>query len=318
MDGLFKTFYAGKKVLVTGGAGFIGSHLVEKLVSLDAKVTVLDNFTTGSMNNLRNVLPFINVQYADITSPYSSQQGTVGKDIVFHLAAFISVPNSVKYPEACKLINETGLIHTLNACTKNNVKSFVFSSSAAVYGTKDTICHESDTPNPQSPYAASKLFGEELCRETSLHSTIATTALRYFNVYGERQNPNGDYAAVVAKFTENLRTSTPITIYGDGLQTRDFIHVTKVVDANLAAGMQLHHTGEIINVASGSSINLLELIAQLENELGINNVAVEYKPTRSGDIKNSAASNKKLQNLLNQIIPHLTQPSQQLFGERLS
>lgn len=318
MNGQLKEFYAGKKVLVTGGAGFIGSHLVEKLVALEAKVTVLDNFTTGFMNNLRNVLPYISLQYADITSPYSTLQGSVDKEIVFHLAAFISVPNSIKYPDHCKLINEIGLANTLNASIKNGVKRFVFSSSAAVYGNKETTCHEDDTPNPQSPYATSKLNGETLCRETSLQTGMATTALRYFNVYGERQNPNGDYAAVVAKFTDCLKTSTPITIYGDGQQTRDFIPVSKVVDANLMAGTQLHHAGEIINVASGTSITLLDLITQLENELDIKRAALLYRQTRDGDIKNSAASNQKLLQLLSRNPTHLAQMSQQLFGERLS
>jgi UDP-glucose 4-epimerase len=318
MNGQLKEFYTGKKVLVTGGAGFIGSHLVEKLVELEAKVTVLDNFTTGFMNNLRNVLPYISVQYADITSPYSTLQGTIGKEVVFHLAAFISVPNSIKYPDRCKLINELGLANTLNSSIKNGVKSFVFSSSAAVYGNKETICHEDDIPNPQSPYAASKLTGEILCRETSVEKSMATTALRYFNVYGERQNPNGDYAAVVAKFTNCLKTSTPITIYGDGKQTRDFIPVSKVVDANLMAGTQLHHAGEIINVASGSSITLLDLITQLEKELDIKQAGIHYKPTRDGDIKNSAASNQKLQQLLSHNLMHLAQIPQKLFGEILS
>lgn len=318
MERQLREFYAGKKVLVSGGAGFIGSHLVEALIALDAKVTVLDNFSTGSMSNLRNVLPYINLQYADITSPYSTLQGTRNKDIVFHLAAFISVPNSVKYPAHCQLINEVGTANTLNACIKNGVKSFVLSSSAAVYGNKSGICHEDDTPNPQSPYATSKLVGESLCRDAALQYGISTTSLRYFNVYGERQNPNGDYAAVVAKFTDCLRQHQPITIFGDGQQTRDFIHVSKVVTANLVAGMQLHNAGEVINVATGTSINLLQLITQLEQELDLKNNGIEFKESRSGDIKHSSASNHKFTQLLaGTAHTHQQQPTQ-MFAERLS
>ncbi len=318
MEHQLREFYAGKKVLVTGGAGFIGSHLVEALIALDAKVTVLDNFSTGFMTNLRDVLPFINLQYADITSPYSTLQGTRSKDVVFHLAAFISVPNSIKYPAHCQLVNEIGVSNTLNACIKNGIKSFVLSSSAAVYGNKSTICHEDDTPNPQSPYAISKLAGEALCREASLQYGIATTSLRYFNVYGERQNPNGDYAAVVAKFTDNLRQQKPIVIFGDGKQTRDFIHVSNVVTANLLAGMQLHHAGDIINVATGTSINLLQLITQLEQELALKNNGVLFKEPRGGDIKHSSASNYKYTQLLSGKTHTHQQPPTPMFAERLS
>ena len=317
MEHQLKAFYANKKVLVTGGAGFIGSHIVDRLVELNAKVTVLDNFSTGSMNNLRNVLPFINLQYADVTSPYSTMQGTANKDVVFHLAAFISVPDSIRHPAHCQLVNEIGTANTLNACIKNNVKSLVFSSSAAVYGNKSTPCSEDDIPNPQSPYATSKLAGEVLCRNAAAQYGIATTALRYFNVYGERQNPNGNYAAVVAKFTDCLRQRQPITIFGDGSQTRDFIHVSKVATANLVAGMALHHVGEIINVATGSSVNLLELITQLEHELSLTRTEVLFQETRDGDIKHSSAHCSKLINLLTQSIPPQTFTVRPAFAEGL-
>lgn len=318
MENVLQNFYSNKKILVTGGAGFIGSHLVEELVKLGAKVTILDNFVTGFMSNLRNVLPYINIQYADITSPYSTIQGTAGKDVVFHLAAFISVPNSIKYPDHCSLVNEIGTENTLNASIRNGVKSFVFSSSAAIYGNKDTICQENDFPNPQSPYATSKLIGENLCKAVTQNQSIATTSLRYFNVYGDRQNPSGDYAAVVAKFTQSLKTKSPITIFGTGEQTRDFTPVSLVVHANLVAGMQYHHVGEIINVASGKSINLHQLIAQLEKEYGIPHTEIIYKPTRDGDIHNSIADNSKLLNLLenNFIMPN--KKTQSTFAKTLS
>ena len=176
MDRILKEFYADKKVLVTGGAGFIGSHLVEKLVNLGAKVTVLDNFSTGFMHNLRSVLPHISLQYADITSAYSAHQATIGREIVFHLAAFISVPNSIKYPKHCALINETGTANLINASIKNKVHHFVFSSSAAVYGNKTTICTEEDTPNPQSPYASSKV--RRCCHRRACAHSVSTNSSR--------------------------------------------------------------------------------------------------------------------------------------------
>lgn len=317
MEHQLKAFYADRKVLVTGGAGFIGSHLVEALVKLGAKVTVLDNFSTGSMNNLRSILPYINLQYADITSPYSTMQGTANKDIVFHLAAFVSVPDSIRHPKHCHLVNEIGTANTINACIKNNVKSFVFSSSASVYGDKSSMCSEEDIPNPQSPYALSKLAGESLCKNAGAQYNIATTVLRYFNVYGERQNPNGDYAAVVAKFTDCLRQRQPITIFGDGSQTRDFVHVSTVVTANLMAGASLHHTGEIINVASGVSISLLELINQLEKDLALTRTNILFQPARNGDIKQSAARCTKLTRLLSQTLTPPITSATTVFAEGL-
>lgn len=317
MEHQLKAFYAEKKVLVTGGAGFIGSHLVEHLIKLGAKVTVLDNFSTGSMNNLRNILPYINLQYADITSPYSTMQGTANKDVVFHLAAFVSVPDSIRHPKHCHLVNEIGTANTLNASIKNNVKSFVFSSSASVYGDKTSICNEEDSPNPQNPYGISKLAGEILCKNAGAQYNIATTSLRYFNVYGERQNPNSDYAAVVAKFTDCLRQRKPITIFGDGSQTRDFVHVSTVVNANLMAGASLHHIGEVINVASGTSITLLELIDQLEKELGLTKTNILFQPKRNGDIKHSAARCTKLTRLLSQTITPPIASENVMFSEVL-
>lgn len=287
-------FYQGKHVLVTGGAGFIGSHLTEKLVKLGAHVTVLDNFSTGKLANLKPIITRINLMYADITSQYSCQKATAGKDVVFHLAAFISVPLSIKNPAICSAINTNGTQNILEGCKQNNVPSLVFSSSSAVYGNKETPCNEQDTPNPQTPYASTKLEGEKLCKQYAQECNMNTVCLRYFNVYGERQNPNGEYAAVVAKFKDCLCNKKPITIFGDGKQTRDFIHVSKVVETNLKMGMQKNNVGEVFNVATGTSINLIQLIKQLENELKLKPADILYEPTRSGDIMHSQANCKKL------------------------
>lgn len=286
-------FYSNKRILVTGGAGFIGSHLVEKLIGLGAHVSVLDNFSTGNLANLKSVAHAITLLYSDIRSPYSCIKATYQQDIVFHAAAFTSVPESLQSPDLCHKVNVDGTRYLLEGCKKNNIKNFIFSSSSAVYGNKSEICLESDYPSPQSPYGMSKNEAESLCKQYSLDGSVGTTILRYFNVYGERQNPNGQYAAVVARFKQQLLSGQPLTIFGDGTQTRDFIHVSKVVDANLALGMSQNHQGDIFNIGSGKSVNLLELIEQLERELEVKRSGITFLPARHGDITHSKANCEK-------------------------
>lgn len=286
-------FYEKKRVLVTGGAGFIGSHLVEKLVSLGAIVTVLDNFSTGQLNNLKSVVSSIKLLCADIRSPYTSMKATANQDVVFHLASFVSVPGSVNNPDLCYNININGTMHLLEGCKKNNVSSFVFSSSSAVYGNKNGICSEDDAPAPQSPYAISKREAEAICKDYASESNMNLAILRYFNVYGPRQNPQGPYAAVVAKFTEQLLAKQPLTIFGDGTQTRDFVDVSKAIEANLTLGAREDLKGEVFNIGSGKSITLLQLINQLEKELNIEKTGISFLPARQGDILFSQASCEK-------------------------
>lgn len=297
MDQL-KESYQGKRVLVSGGGGFIGSHLVEKLIELQAKVTVLDNFSNGSLNNLRNVITQINLLYGDVRSSYTCLKATKNQDIVFHMAALVSVPLSTQHPKTCNEINVTGTDNLLKNSVKNNVKTFILSSSAAIYGNKNEICKEEDSPNPQTPYATSKLESENLCKQYDKENELNCASLRYFNVYGERQSSNGDYAAVVAKFKQNLIDRKPIVIFGDGKQLRDFIHVSKVVEANLKIGIKQNLNGEIFNIASGQSISLLELLDQLEKETKIEKTQIVYKETRSGDIAISRADCYKYEKLL--------------------
>lgn len=294
-----KDFYKDKNILVTGGAGFIGSHLVEELIKYEANVTVLDNLSTGNLNNLYKVISQINLLYGDITNSFTCRKATSNKDIVFHLAALTSVTYSIQNPKICKKINIIGTQNLLDGCKFNEIKKFIFSSSAAVYGNKNDKCSENDIPKPESPYAQSKLESEKICKQYSNEHKIQTTILRYFNVYGDRQNPNGDYAAVIAKFRDNLKKQKPIVIFGDGKQTRDFIHVSKIVNANLKIAMQENLNGEIINVASGESINLLELLEQLEKEMKTKNVDIKFKPSRTGDINQSFADCSKCKRLLN-------------------
>lgn len=293
-----KNFYQDKRVLVTGGAGFIGSHLVEKLISLGAKVTVLDNFSSGSISNLKNVLTQINLIYADISQPHPCIKATQNKDLVFHTAAMVSVPQSIAFPDICYKINVEGTKNVLDGCYKNNVQTFVLSSSCAVYGDKSGPCSEEDSLKPLSPYAQSKLDGEMLCKQYYENFGINAISLRYFNVYGERQKINGDYAAVVAKFKHNIEKNEPLTVFGSGKQTRDFINVNDVVDANIKIAMQNNVAGNVFNVASGQSISILELIKKLENEMGKKAVNITFQPARAGDIVYSQACCEKLKKLI--------------------
>ena len=253
-----QNFYRGKRVLITGGAGFIGSHLAEQLVALGAHVTILDNLSTGSKENLRLINKDVELIIGDIRDAVCVDRSTKNKNIVFHLAAFISVPLSMENPALCHDINIHGTKNVLQSCCTNRVATFVLSSSCAVYGSKNGICKEDDLPKPESPYAASKLADEQLCKQYSL--CLSTIGLRYFNVYGDRQNPQGHYAAVVAKFAHNLQHHLPLTIFGDGQQTRDFVHVSHIALANLIVGMQKKRKGEIFNIGTGKSFTLLSLV----------------------------------------------------------
>lgn len=298
LQSLLQDFYQNKNVLVTGGAGFIGSHIAETLCKLGANVSIIDDLSTGSVDN---IAPFCNnIQFLahDITSFKKCIKATKKQDIIFHTAAFVSVAKSIKQPALCEKINIEGILNLLEAARINNVKAFIFSSSAAVYGDRNNECNETDTPNPKSPYATSKLEGEKLCKEYAKYK-INTAALRYFNVYGNRQSPHGEYAGVVTKFKYNLIHKKPIIIYGNGKQQRDFIHVSKVVEANLLIGLLKPLHGEIFNIASGKCINLFNLLNKLKDETQAAPTQVLFKPARRGDIYSSKANCTKY-NILKQ------------------
>jgi nucleoside-diphosphate-sugar epimerase len=295
-----QSYYKDKQVLVTGGAGFIGSHIVESLVSYGAQVTVLDNLSTGNIENIAHLLDKIMFVHGSITDSRTCLDASRNKSHIFHLAAFISVPQSIENPKLCHEINVTGTFNLLEAAHLNNVQRFVFSSSSAVYGTADGPCSETTPCNPTSPYGFSKLIGEYLCKQYAQNFGLETVCLRYFNVFGQRQNPNGAYAAVVAKFKDLMQHHKPITIFGDGLQTRDFIPVQQVAYTNLLLGMLPAHTvsGELFNVASGTSITLLELLNTLKIEFPNYTLAPNFAPERPGDIRHSTAVCTKLQTLV--------------------
>lgn len=298
---MIHSFFYALPVLITGGCGFIGSHLAEQLVALGAKVTVLDNLSTGSLDNIAHIKDHVKFINASITDKQACMDAARDIKVIFHLAALISVPESVKSPILCHEVNVDGLFNILEAARANNVKRVIFSSSAAVYGNTEAIVTETAHCNPGSPYGFTKRIGELLCQQYSTVYGLETVILRYFNVWGSRQSPNGSYAAVVAKFTHQMSHNLPITIFGDGLQTRDFIHVSSVVNANLTLGSAHVPSGEIFNIATGKSINLLELIESLRRQFPDYSGEINFEPLRQGDLKHSRADCTKYYTLLNHL-----------------
>jgi len=293
--------------LVTGGAGFIGSHIAESLLKEGHRLRILDNFSTGRKENLREIQSAspssLEIFEGDIRDKKACDQAVSGMDYVFHLAALVSVPLSINDPETTQEVNIKGTLNLFSACKKAGIKRVVLSSSTAVYGDspfeKESPKSKRETmsPNPLSPYALSKLMGEYYCRLFSKLYNLPAVALRFFNVFGPRQDPDSEYAAVIPKFIERLLKDLPPVIYGDGRQTRDFVFVKDVVQANLKACLQPGVEGEVFNVASGHSYSLLELFEHLKKIFKSTQLPV-FAPAREGDIRHSKADIQKARKLL--------------------
>lgn len=287
------------RVLVTGGAGFIGSHLVDALLSRGDEVVVLDNFSSGRMENLKQHEgnPRFELIKGDVRRPEDIREALVDVDAAIHEAAIVSVPFSVEHPEITYDVNVEGTSNLIEEAVKQEVDRVVFASSCAVYGNAETIPTPEDAPpNPLTPYAESKLKAEMKCVQSWKTQGCPVVILRYFNVYGPRQPP-GEYAGVMIKFREKILRGEPPVIYGDGKQTRDFIFVDDVVDATLLA-VDRGPAGEIINVGTGiqTSINkLCEIFLKVAGK----NLAPVYLPPRPGDILYSCADIQKARSVLN-------------------
>lgn len=276
------------KYLVTGGGGFIGSHLASHLAAQGHEVVVLDNFSTGKRENITN--PAIALIEGDIRDFDLVSEAVAGVDVVFHQAALCSVPRSVADPLTTHAVNTSGFLNVLEASRRAGVRRVVFASSSSVYGNSETLPkHELMPTNPLSPYAVSKLMGEHYCRLYWQMFGLETVALRYFNVFGPRQDPNSEYAAVIPKFMQAILQHSNIQIYGDGSQTRDFTYIDNVVSANVAAGTSADAAGRIVNIACGDRFSLLELVNRLEGILQCE-VGIDFKETRVGDVRHSQAS----------------------------
>ncbi len=273
--------------LVTGGAGFIGSHLVDALLARGDSVRVLDDFSTGKEQNLAGVLDRVELIRGDLRDRDDLKRAVEGVNYIFHQAAFVSVPQSLEEPETCLDINVTGTSQLLSAARAAGVKRVVLASSAAIYGENPSIPLTEDIPaEPLSPYAASKRITEIYARLFSGQLGLEVTALRYFNVYGPRQNPASDYAAVIPIFIQALTNEDEPVIYGDGLQSRDFVYVQDVVRANLLAAESVPASGAVINICSGQETSLQDLLRLLETIFN-RKVNPKYLPTRAGDIYRS-------------------------------
>jgi UDP-glucose 4-epimerase len=278
------------KILVTGGAGFIGSHLVEHFQGR-AEVRVLDNLRSGFKQNLAG-FPHEFVA-GSILDRDLVRRALCGVDYVFHLAAMISVPESMQKPLECNEINTTGTLIMLEEAAAAGVKKLVLSSSAAIYGDNPVVPKlETMTPEPKSPYAITKLDGEYYCHMFAAAGRLPTACLRYFNVFGPRQDPRSQYAAAVPIFIDRAVRHEPITIFGDGGQTRDFIYVKDIVAANVFLATQSPATG-VFNVACGKKITINGL-AQTICRLTGSRSEIRYAPERPGDVRHSLASVEKL------------------------
>lgn len=278
-----------RRYLVTGGAGFVGSHLVEALVHGGSDVRVLDNLSTGQEANLADVRSAIELVRGDVRDLDAVRAAMAGVDAVFHLAAIPSVARSVSDPLETFAVNVQGTQHVLSAALAAGVRRVVYASSAAIYGNPTRLpVAEDQQPAPLSPYGAHKLAGEHLCHVFAHTLGLETVALRYFNIYGPRQDPSSPYSGVISKFLEASRAGAHPVIYGDGEQTRDFVHVADVVRANLLAARSGAASGRAFNVGTGRAISLNELLRVAMRALSAEGHPVRGE-SRAGDIRHSVA-----------------------------
>lgn len=285
--------------LVTGGAGFIGSNIVEELVRHGHSVRVLDNFATGRRENVAPFLDKIDLIDGDIRDEEACRCAVDGIDYVLHQAAMVSVPRSLAEPVMISDVNIMGTMKLLTAAAKARVRRFVYAASSSAYGDQSvSVKNEQLLPMPLSPYAAAKLAGEYLCQAYSRSMGLEAVGLRYFNVFGPRQDPMSQYSAVIPLFVKAVIEDRRPTIYGDGLQTRDFTFVANNVQANiLAVTTDKPVAGRSINIACGTSYTLLDLLRAINTALG-KNIEPVFAPARKGDVKHSLADIKLAQELL--------------------
>jgi UDP-glucose 4-epimerase len=288
----------GRMYLVTGGAGFIGSHVAEALVRRGEKVRIFDDFSSGKRENLAGFAAGIEIVEGDLRDMAAVQRAVRGVTGVFHQAALRSVPRSVDNPTATNDVNVTGTLQLLVASRDAEVKRVVSASSSSVYGANEELPKREDQPLlPVSPYAASKLAGEHYCRIFTHLYGLETVSLRYFNVFGPRQDPASQYAAVVPLFIQAALDGVPLTVHGDGLQSRDFTYIDNVVQANLRAMEAPAAAGEALNIACGARYTLMDIVAAIERALG-RTVTCNHTPSRAGDVRHTLADIGKAERLI--------------------
>ena len=284
--------------LVTGGAGFIGSHLAEELVKRGENVRVIDNFFSGKAENMASFINDVEFYEGDIRDEELLKKIMPGVDYVLHHAAVASVPRSVENPEESTEVNVMGTLNVLRRAAENKVKRLVYAGSSSAYGNSGTEKKsELEAPDPISPYAVTKLAGEYYCRSFAYIYGLETVVLRYFNVFGERQDPKSLYSAVIPLFCAAAKEGKPATIYGTGRQTRDFTYVKNNVEANLLAAKTPGISGEVINIACGQTVDLLELHSAINRIMG-KDLPPVMAPPRVGDVMHSSADITKARKLL--------------------
>ncbi|NIM57641.1 MAG: NAD-dependent epimerase/dehydratase family protein [Candidatus Aminicenantes bacterium] len=286
------------KYLVTGGAGFIGSNIAEELVKRGRPVRIIDNFLTGKKENISSFLDKIELIEGDIRDYDSCSKALDGVDFVLHQAALPSVPRSIEDPLLTTEINIKGTLNILLASREAEVKGFVFASSSSVYGDDPSLPKkEGNVGNPLSPYAVSKLAGEKYCCVFSQIFGLSTVCLRYFNIFGPRQDPSSQYAAVIPNFITRMLKGESPTIFGDGEQSRDFTYVSNVVEANILASEAKGVSGEVFNIACGEGTTVNSLASSL-NEILKEEISPSYDEPRPGDVRHSFADISKARKML--------------------
>ena len=286
-------------VVVTGGAGFIGSHIAATLSNSGARVRVLDDLSTGHRENLEEIGGDIDFIQGSVADEELMRKALEGAEVVFHEAAIPSVPRSVEAPRQTHIASVDGTFSLLLAARDQKVRRVVYAASSSAYGDQPTLPKsEAMLPDPLSPYAVAKLVGEYYCRVFTRVYGLETVALRYFNVFGPRQDPTSQYSGVVSRFISALLGDGQPVIYGDGEQSRDFTYIDNVVAANLSAADAKGASGKVINVANGERITLNQLLTELKELTGRQDVKAEYKPPRIGDVKHSLADNTMARELL--------------------
>jgi UDP-glucose 4-epimerase len=285
--------------LVTGGAGFIGSHIVTALVERGDTVRVFDNLSTGRRANLEHLRGKFDFIEGDLVNRPDVERALDGVEVVFHQAALASVPRSVAQPLDTNAVCVTGTVNVLDVARLSGVRRVVYAGSSSIYGdlTAAAAKHETDLPAPVSPYAAAKAGGELYCQ--AFHATygLSTVTVRYFNVFGPRQDPQSEYAAVIPKFVMKMLAGERPTIFGDGRQSRDFTYVANIVEGNLLAAEAPDASGKTFNIACGEQMNLLDLIAAINRVLGTK-IEPIFDPPRVGDVRDSLADISAARKLL--------------------
>lgn len=282
------------RVLVTGGAGFIGSNLADELIRQGARVRIIDSLITGNRENLAELAGDFEFIEADLNDDESLRKAIADVEVVFHQAALPSVPRSVDKPEDTHQACVNATFNLLVKAKEAGVRRVIYAASSSAYGDQPTLPKiETMSPDPLSPYAAAKLMGEYYCRVFNRVYGLETLTLRYFNVFGPRQDPSSMYSGVISRFIDALMTNETPVIYGDGEQTRDFTYVANVVAANIRASQTTKGIGEVMNVANGERVSLNELLKTLKTITGKDNVKADHQPERRGDVKHSQADNAR-------------------------